>query len=268
MTLIITAVTRDGIVQVSDRRLTKDGQVYDDSSNRAICVSCSDGRLAISYTGLAEIGGQRTDEWLADYLASIVDDRIDTLSVFEALQKRTTSAFSRLRIHQEHQELTLVLAGPRMHLAVFGYVSNVLDWTGKRLPDVQESFSLGVHWPMISARCRKATVQIDGRKDAVDETLQNRINKLKRKMYFQDSHMVAQALVTIVRAAGQHPQFGKYIGRDCMSVILARTGGFQTMYHPDQGDVVNYPPHLIPAPAKRGEPDSPLDLAHPHRSIC
>ncbi|MDA8188241.1 MAG: hypothetical protein M0T85_08880 [Dehalococcoidales bacterium] len=162
MTLIITAVSRDGIVQVSDRRLTKDGQAYDDSSNKAVCVSCSDGRLAISYAGLAEIGGQRTDEWLADCLASMVDDQTDTLSVLEVLQKRSTSAFGHLRIPQEHKELTFVLAGPRPHGAIFGYVSNVLDWTGKRLPGVQESFSLGVHWPMIRAKCRKATVQIDG----------------------------------------------------------------------------------------------------------
>jgi len=245
MALIITAVTRDGIVQVSDRRLTKGGQVYDDSSNKAVCISCSDGRSAISYAGLAEIGGQRTDEWLADCLASIVDGEIDTLSVLEALQKRATSACAHLGIPQEHRELTFVFAGPRKHLAVFGYVSNVLDWNGKRLPDVQESFSLGVRWPMIRARCRKATVQIDGCKDAVDGTLRKRVNKLKRKMYFQDGHTVAQTLVTIVRAAGRHPQFGKYIGRDCMSAIVPREGGLQTMYHPDKGTPVSYAPHLI-----------------------
>lgn len=195
--------------------------------------------------GLAEIGSQRTDEWLADCLASIVDDQTDTLSVLEALQKQATSAIERLRIPQEQRELTFVLAGPRLHLAIFAHVSNVLDWTGKRLPDVQESFSLRVHWPIIRARCRKATVQIDGCKDAVDETLRKRINELKRKLYFQDSHAVAQALVTIVRAAGHHPQFGKYIGRDCMSAIVPRAGGFQTMYHPDGGSPVSYVPHLI-----------------------
>ncbi len=245
MTLIITAVTRDGIVQVSDRRLTKDGQSYGDFSNKAVCVSCSDGPLAISYTGLAEIGGQRTDEWLAECLASIIDDQTDTLSVLEALQKRTTSTFAHLRIPQEQQELTFVLAGPRLRLAVFGYVSNVLDWTGKRLPGVQQSFSLGVHWPMISARCRKATVQIDGREEAVDETLRKRINKLKRKMFFQDSRTVAQTLVTIVRAAGRHPQFKTCIGRDCMSVIVPRAGSFHSMYHTDKGAPVSYDQHLI-----------------------
>lgn len=245
MALIITAVTRDGIVQVSDKRLAKGGQAYDDASNKAVCISCSDGPLAISYIGLAEIDGRRTDEWLVGCLASIGDGQIDTLSLFEALHKRATSAFAHLRNPQEHRELTFVLAGPRKHLAIFGYVSNVLDWNGRRLPDVQESFTLGVRWPMIRARCRKAIVQIDGCKDAVDETLRKRINKLKRRMYFQDSYTVAHALVTIVRAAERHPQFGRYIARDCVSVIVFREGGFQTMYHPDKGAHVSYAPNLI-----------------------
>lgn len=91
-------------------------------------------------------------------------------------------------------------------------------------------------------------MQIDGRKDAVDETLKKRINRLKRKMYFQDSHAVAQALVTIVKAARHHPQFGKYIGRDCMSVIVPRECGFQTMYHPDKRAPASYVlQHLIAA---------------------
>ncbi|MCL5962187.1 MAG: hypothetical protein M1358_23205 [Chloroflexi bacterium] len=107
------------------------------------------------------------------------------------MQKRATSAFAHLRNPQEQQELTFVLAGPRLHLAIFGYVSNGLDWTGKRHLECRMCFSLGVYRPMIRARCRKATVQIDGCKEALDENLRKRINKQKRKMYFQESHTVA-----------------------------------------------------------------------------
>jgi hypothetical protein len=36
--------------------------VKDDESNKAVLI---DGRMAYGYTGIAEVGGIRTDDWLA-----------------------------------------------------------------------------------------------------------------------------------------------------------------------------------------------------------
>lgn len=71
MTLIITALKEDNIIQVSDRRLTRNGKLYDDSANKIICVSCADASFSIAYTGLGEIHGCRTDKWVFEYLLSI-----------------------------------------------------------------------------------------------------------------------------------------------------------------------------------------------------
>jgi hypothetical protein len=69
MTLVLTLLTNDVIVQASDRRFVKiraDGTsfVSDDDANKAVLFAH---RAAYSYTGLAEMGPmrQRTDEWLA-----------------------------------------------------------------------------------------------------------------------------------------------------------------------------------------------------------
>lgn len=70
MTLVLTLITDDVIVQASDRRFVKirpDGSafVFDDDANKAVLFAH---RAAYSFTGLAEVGPmrQRTDEWLAE----------------------------------------------------------------------------------------------------------------------------------------------------------------------------------------------------------
>jgi hypothetical protein len=51
MTLILTCLTHEHIVQVADRRLTMpDGTLYDDDTNKAVFYC---GRVAVAYTGLA-----------------------------------------------------------------------------------------------------------------------------------------------------------------------------------------------------------------------
>ena len=65
MTLIITAATKDHIFQIADTRLTRsDGKFFDDNSVKTTIVHCYDAKLIISYTGLASINGERTDQWI------------------------------------------------------------------------------------------------------------------------------------------------------------------------------------------------------------
>jgi hypothetical protein len=64
MTLVLTCLTARNVYQVSDRRLTRISnpeEIMDDERNKAVFV----GRVSFGYTGLAEIGKERTDNWLA-----------------------------------------------------------------------------------------------------------------------------------------------------------------------------------------------------------
>lgn len=68
MTQIITAITHDYILLASDRRLTDEkGRLYDDDTCKLVsfCNVCG-----IGYTGLAQIDGFRTDEWIARVLVA------------------------------------------------------------------------------------------------------------------------------------------------------------------------------------------------------
>lgn len=54
MTLIITAVDKERVVQVSDRRLTdRTGEVHDHGADKAVCIGMGYVHFATSYTGLA-----------------------------------------------------------------------------------------------------------------------------------------------------------------------------------------------------------------------
>ena len=66
MTLLISCLTAKYIVTVSDRRLTSPkGKVVDDAANKVVFFAPD---ALFSYTGIAEINGLRTDEWIADQL--------------------------------------------------------------------------------------------------------------------------------------------------------------------------------------------------------
>jgi hypothetical protein len=64
VTLVLDCFARDAAFQVSDRRLVdpERGTIVDDETNKAVILN---GRVVFSYTRLAKIRGQRTDEWLA-----------------------------------------------------------------------------------------------------------------------------------------------------------------------------------------------------------
>lgn len=72
MTLILSSIRRDSAVQVSDRLLTyRGGTVFDPASNKTIVLRASDAIVTMSYTGVAYIGPEPTDSWLASTLAGI-----------------------------------------------------------------------------------------------------------------------------------------------------------------------------------------------------
>ena len=68
MTLIMTCITQDLVVQVSDRRLVdlSTGQPCKNNQNKVVDFS---GHMAFAYTGLANLssrGTKPTDLWLAE----------------------------------------------------------------------------------------------------------------------------------------------------------------------------------------------------------
>lgn len=66
MTLILSSITRDFVVQTSDRLVTTQSrQPFDRLSNKSIVFQARDAIVTMAYTGLAYLDGVPTDQWLA-----------------------------------------------------------------------------------------------------------------------------------------------------------------------------------------------------------
>jgi len=91
VTLILSAVVGDNIVQVSDRRLTRNGRLEDDSSNKAV-LFCN--RFCLSYTGLAHVGTIPTDQWLTGTLVKA--NTADIRTAINSLAVQATLAFRQI----------------------------------------------------------------------------------------------------------------------------------------------------------------------------
>lgn len=146
MTLILSCVTPDCVFQVSDRRLTwvsgpNSGQVKEDERNKAVLVN---GRFSFGYTGLAEVGSVRTDNWLANVVAkSSSRDMSQTLT---AIRDSATEAFRSINLPAEIKRHAFQGVGwvfeKGFPSAVPGVltVSNAIGNRWEWLPAARESF--------------------------------------------------------------------------------------------------------------------------------
>jgi hypothetical protein len=152
MTLVLSCLTSEYVVQVSDRRLTfvlppeKRGQISSDHTNKAINVN---GRTIFGFTGLAEIGGQRADQWFADQLA-----RRAQLPFLQAISQTAEELTTEIRrIPRQHKALTrhaYVGVGwatadnePGIRAAIIE-ISNFLSPAGEALSTIEDQFSIHI----------------------------------------------------------------------------------------------------------------------------
>jgi hypothetical protein len=137
MTLVLTCMASEWAVQVSDRRLVRStGQsttIVTEEANNAIVYH---EKFAIGYTGLARLGGQQTDDWIARQLVQHPTVEAGILGLAEA----ATAAFKKvLGVPPAFRRHAFVIAG-------FGFidktsgpvpllfrVSNALDQRGNWL---------------------------------------------------------------------------------------------------------------------------------------
>jgi hypothetical protein len=248
VTLIMTAVTKTDIVQVSDRRLSVGNRPVDDQANKAICVVCRDGEFAIAYTGLADTGAGRTDIWLIDYLAYIDAGNLEVGPIVSALEREAAAWVSNVCF--EARGLTIALAGVRYGFGPFiACVTNQEDKNANLLaPPPLHNFGSRWFLPKPGFERDKVDLWIHGAEAAVQGEVETAIKKMRKRLFTASSAGVAEALVKLIRRASTHPRYGRVIGRNCMVVSLPLAGGnFQATYYPEAASGQSFMPHLITA---------------------
>lgn len=73
MTLLLGLVNRQQAILVSDRRLSVNGRVVEDDSNKAGILVCRDAHVAFGFTGLAQDVRFVTRRWLTEALMESVE---------------------------------------------------------------------------------------------------------------------------------------------------------------------------------------------------
>jgi len=68
MTLLLSGVTQEFGIVLSDRRVTANGELVDDEVNKTTGYFCTDAKVVLTYTGLARAGSFETGSWLQDFL--------------------------------------------------------------------------------------------------------------------------------------------------------------------------------------------------------
>jgi hypothetical protein len=141
MTLIISAAVGDYLIQVSDRRLTKNRRLEDDEANKAV-VFCN--RASFAYTGLASIGSHATDEWL---VRCLINAKTESLSkALEYVAAQASRCFQSMRYSRQLKRHAFVgigwtrLPGESFLAPILFSVSNALGTDFSWLDQAQDQF--------------------------------------------------------------------------------------------------------------------------------
>jgi len=250
MTLNITAANPWFVAQVSDRRLTWAGRPYDDEANKAVVLGCRDALLLVTYTGLGYIDELRTDDWIVEVLDANKVVRRDMGFAVEVLRQAATDAFSRLPAPDRGAAHTFLLAGwhcrGKRQIPYIWVVSNCEDLRNGSFGCVRERFER--QYRRMERDARPETVAglvATGMQAAVDReecaTVYAALHGAR------DGEATAAAMVGIVQRAADHPEYGRYIGRDCMVAIAPREGmgDVDCYYVGSAGGRVAYTPQIV-----------------------
>lgn len=244
MTLLFTALSDEYVVQVSDRRLTRNGKLYDDEANKAICVGCTDATFSIAYTGLGTIRGQRSDEWVVDYLASINAGNLTFHELFKSLHKEVASRFSGFQHLGDKRRISFVLAGFVGRGPFLALLSNTETFKGPHLKHVDDSFQANFLWRN-DKPIRSLSLMVNGTEGALSNVTRAWLRKACKKYLGEDPKKTATMFVQFVRIAACHPKFGHFVGKNCMSVVVTPSEGSYAQYHPVLRSPITYGPHVV-----------------------
>lgn len=269
MTLILTCLTNDVIYQISDRRLTSFSPPrapIDEESNKAVFVN---GRVVFGYTGISQVNGQRTDDWLAHAVASAASQ--DMAEVANAIKDEASSAFRRMSFASRFKRHAFQGAGwftnpdgPGLRPGVLT-IHNALDSeTREWLPYAEGEFRLISEFHKLKQN-QFVLTSVGLRPTAVERSA---VYQLIRKCVHRRrgrQNGILYALIVSMRWLSERYEPNSPIGRNLMVVSLpkvaaeqyAQTGQFMALASapdpnmvtfldiPEHGRPVNYGPHFV-----------------------
>jgi SEC-C motif len=164
VTLIVSVLASDWVMQASDRRFTGriDGErlEFRDGANKAVFAA---ERFAFAFTGRVDVDGQCADEWLQLALSRLFARGMSAEEAFEEVGHLLTGKFMVLASDDDNRALSVIGVGwsdesfaARAPSII--RISNMHDRSGRRLHSVGDEFSVSTD----SLEGKPFLVSIDG----------------------------------------------------------------------------------------------------------
>lgn len=224
MTFALALANDDYVIQISDRRLTSNGFLKDDESNKAGFLICDDARLAFAFSGLAEYGQFKTRRWLLDTLAKVAPPDHSAREFLERFSASATDYFRTSplleKVPQFHKRLSIMFTGFSNDGRILNcIVTNFQNPdSGVDLPSAADAFTL---YPKISNRSSYPKLSFVQRIGCW-QAMTNDDERVLRELLLEGRprEAVMNKAVEVVRQMADRPAAGGTIGKQISSVCL------------------------------------------------
>jgi hypothetical protein len=214
MTLITSQLNEHQAILISDRRLTVNGRLVDDESNKAATFFCEDARLAMAFTGVARAGKFETSRTLLDILlrASQAEHLLST--TIPRFVELLTEEIGKANIPAVSRHLTVVFAGythqGSLVRPVLCQVTNAFDESGAQ---VSTAGKFIVRWAK-----DPLGLYGFGMKRGVSSADQNALRELLARG--KPARAIVDKGVDAIRKAAQSASSSGLVGMQCTSIVL------------------------------------------------
>jgi hypothetical protein len=257
MSIVITVVTENVVVQVSDVRLTSldDGKPLDEKQRKSALVIGTDAAFVIGWTGFAKSSNKtfKTGDWLFNTLNRIKAYEKPLVDILGDLTGQADYAFNRLPDPQAIKGTHFVLGGwhrkngnAELFTAVIFNNLIVNEQRKAHEPSFIESptvdtkflYSLGTFRPVESPHL--VHVDSPGMKQ---EWVEEQMRVLRKVM----DNQVGEAAITraCVDVARQAAGWTNTISKDLIVATLKKTGKFTTAYLPENDTEESLVPDVV-----------------------
>lgn len=259
MTFVLALANDDYVVQVSDRRLSVNGLLKDDESNKAGFLVCNDARLVFAFSGIAEYGQFKTRRWILETLSEVAAPDHIAREILERFTAKATDFFRTSQllrgVFQDHKRLSIMFTGFNNDGRILNcIVTNFQDpESGVDLPSAVDTFSL---YPKISKYPSGSKVSFVQRIGAWQAMTAGDERVLREFLLDgKPREAVMNKAVEIVGQMADRPAAGGVIGKQINSVCLTTASfwpisGYHTgtstdsIYLVDQVDLRKLSPQL------------------------
>jgi hypothetical protein len=229
MTFILALGNREQFIQISDRRLSWDGKLVDDESNKAGILLCKDARHIFGFTGLAKYGNFNTRQWLLNALYECCPPDYEINRIAPRLMNRATSDFNTLPVlkslDRRRKRLSIMFSGYNYYadppMSALGILTNFQNFkTGKDEARAWDHFEMNF-WSEIRPLDREFTiVQRVGNWTVMTDEDADALRKLLKEL--KPYQAITDKAVSLVREMADRPKAKGTIGKQLSAVVLQR----------------------------------------------